>query len=108
MPTATQIPVENLLSAGARRRSSGYGHGYHGQRLLSAPSLVGLGCGGVGVGGKGSTGGGVVRKGSEAGMMMVNASQAVARAKREEKQEARRRNRRRNGRRNRRRNNDGS
>ena len=87
--TATQIPVENLLSAGARRRSSGYGgHGYHGQRLLSAPSLVGLGCN------SGKGGGSVVGTGSEAGMMMVNASQAVARAKRLE-QESRRRNRRR-------------
>ena len=91
MPTATQIPVENLLSAGARRRSSGGygGHGYHGQRLLSAPSLVGLGCN------SGKGGGSVVgMSGSEAGMMMVNASQAVARAKRLE-QESRRRNRRR-------------
>ena len=85
-----QIPVENLLSAGARRRSSGYGHGYHGQRLLSAPSLVGLG---DGTGGKGCSVVGTM--GSEAGIMMVNASQAVARAKRQEKQESRRRNRRR-------------
>ena len=67
--------MENLLSA--RRRSSGGGHGRgHGghERLLSAPSLVGAG--------------------SEAGMMMVNASEAVARAKEEGRQD-RRRNRRR-------------
>ena len=71
---AGQIAMENLLSA--RRRSSGgggRGHGGH-ERLLSAPSLVGAG--------------------SEAGMMMVNASEAVARAKEEGRQD-RKRNRRR-------------
>lgn len=62
-----QIAVENLLCAGPPRR----------QRLLSAPSAPSL-----------------VGAGSEAGMMMVNASEAVARAKEEEK-EGRRRNRRR-------------